>query len=314
MPLRIRTQSPIVDVAAMEIRRLQHFLAVAETLNYGRAAKLLTMSTSPLSRSIRLLEAELGGPVFERGTRTVALTSLGAALVPYARRVVGEVQALERAMREQVEGRLEVRVGVRSITPQMVRAIIGVITTARPGASVQIVPLESFAQLTELQNGRLAFGLVNRVVPDAGVAYLPVLRERAAMALPDREPYATLSEVHPEHVSELSFLVPPGFEPFSPHIAAYRDAAAQVVHVENGIVGGLSALIATGDACCLSTANREAPWYRHLAADGVVIRPLPAEFAQGTTHLAWLTARETYRDLGPILDAARRRFVTPLEL
>src|SRR4051794_22202612 len=65
----------------MELRQVEHFLAVARCGSFTAAAQEVHVVQSALSASIRKLEAELGTPLFERTTRRVALTEAGRALV-----------------------------------------------------------------------------------------------------------------------------------------------------------------------------------------------------------------------------------------
>lgn len=76
----------------MEIRRLQCFLAVAFEGNLTRAAESLFLSQSALSGQVKLLEGELGYPLFVRQARGMALTEEGESLLPYAR---SAIQAME---------------------------------------------------------------------------------------------------------------------------------------------------------------------------------------------------------------------------
>jgi DNA-binding transcriptional LysR family regulator len=296
----------------MDLRHLRHFLAVAETLNYTRAAERLMMAASPLSRSIQQLEAELGGPLFARGTRKVELTALGEALIPHAERTLGDVDRLKREMHQRVLGHPEFRVGMRSVPTELIDAVDEVIRQVEPQAMVRLDPLDSFPQMDQILNGRLALGMVNRPLDDGRLDYLPVLLERAGMALPDRPEYAALTEVLPEHLAGLRLLVQQGVEPFGPQLREYRDAAADVVHLTTDIIGGLPTLVARGGSCCLTIVNPQAPWHRYLAGDGVIIKPMSAALPSGTTYIAWRVDRDTADDLGPVLTALRSRFASPL--
>lgn len=72
-------------ITAMHIRALRHFIALAETLHFGRASDECNISLSALSRNIRQLEEEVGVPLFNRDNRTVSLTLEGKKFLKYAR-------------------------------------------------------------------------------------------------------------------------------------------------------------------------------------------------------------------------------------
>lgn len=89
----------------MEIRHLRHFLVVAEELHFARAADRLGMEQSPLSHSIRNLEADLEVKLFHRTTRRTWLTRAGARLYGEAKRIVADVDATKSLVRASQDDR-----------------------------------------------------------------------------------------------------------------------------------------------------------------------------------------------------------------
>src|SRR5918993_3821466 len=82
----------------MELHQVRYFLAVCETRNFTRAAGLCHVSQPSLTRGIKLLEAELGGPLFNRERGNTHLTELGGAVLPHLREAAAQaVAARERA-------------------------------------------------------------------------------------------------------------------------------------------------------------------------------------------------------------------------
>lgn len=88
----------------MESRALRYFVAVAEELNFARAAERLGISPPPLSRAIRRLETELGVTLFERTTHRVTLTPAGDVLLAEARVALDALEAAGRRARRAAEG------------------------------------------------------------------------------------------------------------------------------------------------------------------------------------------------------------------
>jgi DNA-binding transcriptional LysR family regulator len=80
----------------VELRQLRYFVAVAEELNFGRAAERLHIAGPSLSQQIKALERDLKVSLFDRDRRSVTLTASGAALLPHARALVEGADALRR--------------------------------------------------------------------------------------------------------------------------------------------------------------------------------------------------------------------------
>src|SRR5215217_4853618 len=84
----------------VELRHLRYFIAVAEELNFTRAARQMHMAQPPLSAAIRQLERDLGVDLFVRTTRQVKLTEAGRAFLEGARRTLADAdRAVEDAKR-----------------------------------------------------------------------------------------------------------------------------------------------------------------------------------------------------------------------
>jgi DNA-binding transcriptional LysR family regulator len=90
----------------VEVRHLRYFVAVAEELNFSRAAERLHMAQPPLSAAIRQLEQSLGAELLVRTTREVRLTSAGRAFLHGARRTLAELARSESDARRAAAGEL----------------------------------------------------------------------------------------------------------------------------------------------------------------------------------------------------------------
>lgn len=86
-------------MSELEVRELRYFIAVAEELNFSRAAQRLGMAQPPLSKAIAQMESRLGVRLLERTTRQARLTTAGQVLLDQARIAVDAVHAAARRAR-----------------------------------------------------------------------------------------------------------------------------------------------------------------------------------------------------------------------
>ncbi|AEF35066.1 MULTISPECIES: LysR family transcriptional regulator [Mycobacteriaceae] len=146
----------------MEVRQLQHFVAVAESGHFTHAAEALNISQSGLSASIQALEKSLSTPVFERTTRSVVLTAAGRALLGPARRILAEVTAAEialAAIRDAETGRLALGV-VQTFTAVDLPATIARLHAGHPGIQVLLREAPTSDLLGAVDNGDLDLAFV----------------------------------------------------------------------------------------------------------------------------------------------------------
>lgn len=81
-------------MATLDLKALRHFVSVAESLSFARAAERLGTSQPVVTRTVAQLEHNLGAKLFERTTRRVALTPAGVVLLKAARPLLGQAEAL----------------------------------------------------------------------------------------------------------------------------------------------------------------------------------------------------------------------------
>jgi DNA-binding transcriptional LysR family regulator len=196
----------------MELRHLEHFVAVAEERSFTRAAGRLHLVQSALSVSIRSLEGELGARLFERTTREVALTDAGRVLLPEARRTL-EAAASARAavLGAQAGLRGTLRLGMMQvISPVDVGSLVARFHRERP--LVAIMPRSatsggSAEMMQEVRQGVLDVAFVAASGPDLpGLVTTTVVSEPVLLACPPGHPLAGRDSVSASELASEPFV------------------------------------------------------------------------------------------------------------
>ncbi|HVL21187.1 MAG TPA: LysR family transcriptional regulator [Amaricoccus sp.] len=146
----------------MDLRQLRCAVVAAEEMHFGRAAVRLEMLPAALGRAIRQLEDGLGVALFERTTRSVAVTPEGARILAEARRLLAAADAAERRWRRlgRKAGKT-VRLGAMdSAASGLVPALLADLARAAPDLRVQLVEDRSIRLLPKLLAGSLDLALV----------------------------------------------------------------------------------------------------------------------------------------------------------
>jgi DNA-binding transcriptional LysR family regulator len=154
----------------MDLRRIRYFVAVAETLHFGRAAERLRMAQPPLSQQIRVLERDLGVMLFLRTNRRVELTPTGVALLPEARALLAQAERTRQTAVRAQRGELgELRVGFTGSAAfgNAIPRLIHAYRQQAPGVHLQLQELTTQHQLTAMQEQRLDVAFVRGPVTPA---------------------------------------------------------------------------------------------------------------------------------------------------
>lgn len=183
----------------MELRHLRFFVAVAETLNFTRAAERLNTAQPSLSQQIRQLEREIGRSLFERSSRSVRLTEAGKVFLTEARQVLAQLeQAIQasRAAPTGPDGRLVVGF-LNAAEASLFPRLLGRMREEIPSMDVELRNLSSRQQVTALLKREIDIGFLRPPIDDKRIAEKVALRERIWLVVAEDHPLARHAKITP---------------------------------------------------------------------------------------------------------------------
>ena len=259
----------------MEIRQLRYFIAVAEELNFNRAAERLHITQPALSRQIQQLEEAIPAVLLERNSKRVTLTDAGKSFYEHGIRILEQLQhAADESRMLSVGQRGNLSVGIfGSAILDLIPQVLHRFSTIYPNVNVSLHPMDKDAQIQALRERRLTIGF-NRLVPaEPDIEQERVRTEPLVIAIPATHPLAKRKEVELGDVlDEPLILYPRGVRgslmvqvrKLYSEYGAVPVVAQEVTDVTTSI-----ALVAAGGG--LSIVPNAA---KNLRLPGVVYRPL----------------------------------------
>ena len=196
----------------MDFRALRHFVALAEELHFGRAAQKLGMTQPPLSQSIKRLEKQLGVQLVERSSRSVSLTLSGATFAIEARRLLQQLEFIERRVKQTAAGEVAA-LTVGLIAPALYRILplaLNFLRARMPQLEVRLEELPSEEQIKRLRSGRIDLAMISPTPMDLrGLAVRPVERSGSVVAIPADWPFANRTKLHLAELKDYPFVLTP---------------------------------------------------------------------------------------------------------
>lgn len=193
----------------MELRQLQHFIAVAEELSFTRAAERVHIVQSALSSSIRALEDELQAKLLIRSTRQVQVTPAGLAFLARAREALQVIDAGCESVADIVGLRHgSLRIGTVHTLPAFLDlpALIAKFHAANPGIEIRMRQGDTQNLLEELRNGGLDIAFLPLLNSPDDMITRKVACEDLVLATPPDHPLASGELIKLADLSDVSFV------------------------------------------------------------------------------------------------------------
>jgi DNA-binding transcriptional LysR family regulator len=275
-------------MAIPEIRLLQAAIALAEELNYSRAAARLRIDQSTLSKRIVELESQIDLRLFERNHQTVELTEAGRHFVEDARSAVLHAERAVAGARAALRGADEViHIGRSAGTdPYLVTMIQSIRLPLFPGLKVKLWSNFSHELARMVATGKLDLALVTAIPETPSLSFLTVAEAPIYVALQKSNSNAKSAELCLEELRAYDWVLP------APHVNPYISEMIQAAASAKGIVApDIHFFTAAEEASALVLAHngaafltRESAW--RISSDEIAIRPLAEKRLKLVTRLA----------------------------
>lgn len=190
----------------MELRHLRCFIAVAEELHFARAAEKLHIEQSPLSRTIKELEEELGEQLFIRTSRSTRLTRSGKLFLEHVPRVFPALQQARDSVKAASNGfHGQLRIALSDgITPSRLPALLAMCRQEEPETDIRLFEVPLSQQIKGLHDDLYDVGFAQSDEVGEGIAAEAAWSDPLMVAVPARHPLLKHKRIPLEEISRLA--------------------------------------------------------------------------------------------------------------
>ena len=297
-------------MALPEMRLLQAAIALAEELNYSRAAARLRIDQSTLSKRIAELESQIDMRLFVRNHQTVELTDAGRHFVKDARSAVLYAERAVADARAAMQGADEVLHIGRSVyaDPYLVTTIQSIQLSLFPGLKVKLCSNFSHELSRMVAAGNLDLALVLAIPDSPSLSFLSVTESPGYIALPKDDAVAGNAELSLNDLRSHEWILPaPHINPFVTEMIQAEASAKNIVAPDTHTfttAEEASALVLAHKGAAFLT--REAAW--RISSNEIAVRPLSEEHPKLVTRLA-MRSDDKKRLTSEFVRAAGRKLV-----
>lgn len=297
----------------MNLRQLRYFCTVVDSGSLAKAAERLFVASTAISMQIGLLETDLGGLLFDRSVKPMALTALGRYVLPRARELLADGDRLQRQARDMAGGRGGwLGVGfVRSLLNSVLPGTIRLFRHQHPQVRLELVELLSEHQVPQLRSGALHVGLSRfpaATQPPPDLRHSLLFTDPFIAALPAQHPLARRASVPLQALDSLPLISYPK-DPqssFAVHTLALLEQAGARPRIGHEAIEIHTALGLVAAGLGYAMVGASVAWRGHRDVAFVRVAGLAAQ----STVIAVTRADEQDGLVDDLLDAVRAQVVT----